>query len=63
MVIKEFRELKRDRRTLGSGRRVRVSTSDEASIDAALRRAGIAADLRVVPAILDEAMVAISTGA
>lgn len=45
------------------GRRVRVSTSDEASIDAALRRGGIAAHLRVVPAILDEAMVAISTGA
>lgn len=43
-----------------AGRRIRVAAADTSDVDRSLRRAGIDAELTIVPAILDEAMVAIS---
>jgi ABC-type multidrug transport system ATPase subunit len=45
-----------------AGRRIRVATSDRAAIEGVLREASIDAELRVVPAVLDEAMVALAGG-
>ncbi|MEZ5170515.1 MAG: ABC transporter ATP-binding protein [Acidimicrobiia bacterium] len=45
-----------------AGRRIRVAADDEGRIRAVLRDAGLRAELAVVPAVLDEAMVALSTG-
>jgi ABC-2 type transport system ATP-binding protein len=45
-----------------AGRRIRVATADVSNVDRTLRQAGVDADLTVVPAILDEAMVAVSSG-
>jgi ABC-2 type transport system ATP-binding protein/ribosome-dependent ATPase len=44
-----------------AGRRIRVASADVSEVDRALRRAGIVAELTVVPAVLDEAMVAVSS--
>ncbi len=45
-----------------AGRRIRVAAADVSGVDRTLRQAGIDADLTVVPVILDEAMVALSSG-
>jgi ABC-type multidrug transport system ATPase subunit len=45
-----------------AGRRIRVNAADISDVELALDRAGVVADLAVVPAILDEAMVAVSSG-
>ncbi len=44
-----------------AGRRIRVAGADLSQVSQTLRAAGIDAELTVVPAILDEAMVAVST--
>jgi ABC-2 type transport system ATP-binding protein/ribosome-dependent ATPase len=44
-----------------AGRRIRVA-ADPSQVEATLRQAGIDAELEVVPAILEEAMVAVSAG-
>jgi len=44
-----------------AGRRIRVAAADISEVGLALDRAGIDAELAVVPAILDEAMVAVSS--
>jgi len=44
-----------------AGRRIRVAAADISEVELVLDRAGIDAELAVVPAILDEAMVAVSS--
>ncbi len=44
-----------------AGRRIRVASADVSDVDRTLRQADIDAELTVVPAILDEAMVAVSS--
>ncbi len=45
-----------------AGRRIRVPCADASDVERTLRSAGIEAELTIVPAILDEAMVAVSSG-
>ncbi len=44
-----------------AGRRIRVAAAEVSEVERTLSRAGVAAELAVVPAILDEAMVAVSS--
>ena len=61
MVVKEFRELRRDRRTAASGSALRAA-APTASVAGLLSAAEIDAEVSTMPASLEEAFVAIVAG-